>query len=60
MVERLADRNGHRRKELGEVKSVSWGGAQTKGEGRFYELTKNIFFYNCFVAVVSEGKTEDY
>ena len=31
-VEGLADRNGHKCKELGEGKSVSWGGAQTKVE----------------------------
>ena len=33
-VEVLADRNGHIRKVLGEGKSVSWGGARTKGKGR--------------------------
>ena len=33
-VERMADRNGHRQKVLGEGKSVSWGGARTKGKGR--------------------------
>ena len=32
-LEGLADRNGHRRKQVGEGKGVSWGGAQTKGEG---------------------------
>ena len=32
-VEGLANRNGHRRKVVGEGKSVSWGGARTKGEG---------------------------
>ena len=26
-VERLADRNGHIKKEVGKGKSVSWGGA---------------------------------
>ena len=26
-VEGLADRNGHRRKVIGEGKSISWGGA---------------------------------
>ena len=31
---------------LGDGKSVSWGGAQTKGEGRECELTKSMFFYN--------------
>ena len=33
-IEGLANRNGHRSKYVGEGKSVSWGGAQTKGEGR--------------------------
>ena len=33
-VEGLADRNGRRRKVVGEGKSVSWGGARTKGKGR--------------------------
>ena len=30
---------------LGEGESVSWGGAQTKGEGRECELTKNMLFH---------------
>ena len=42
-VEGLAGRNGHRRKVVGEGKSVSWGGARTKGKGRECELTKNMF-----------------
>ena len=42
--EGLADRNGHRSKELGEGKSVCWGDARTKGEGRECKLTKNMFF----------------
>ena len=33
-VEGLADRNGHIRKVVGEGKSFSRGGAQTKGKGR--------------------------
>ena len=41
-VEGLADRNGHRRKVVGEGKSVSWGDARTKGKGRECELTKNM------------------
>ena len=45
-VEGISDRNGHRRKEVGEGKSVSWGGARTKGEGHECELTKKIFFHN--------------
>ena len=31
--EGLADRNGHRRKVVGEGKSVSWGGSRKKGKG---------------------------
>ena len=45
-VEGLADRNGHRRKVVGEGKSVSWGGARTKGKGCECKLTKNIFFHS--------------
>ena len=33
-VEGLAGRNGQKRKVVGEGKSVSWGGARTKGKGR--------------------------
>ena len=42
-VEGLVDSNGHRRKLLGEGKSVSWGGVQTKGKRHECELTKNMF-----------------
>ena len=42
-VEELADRNGHRQKFVGEGKSVSWGGAQTKGKERECKSTKNMF-----------------
>ena len=45
-VEGLADRNGHRRKVVGEGKSVSWGGARTKGKGRECKLTKNMFLHS--------------
>ena len=45
-VEGLADRNGHRRKVVGEGKSVIWGGAQTKGKGRECELTNNMFLHS--------------
>ena len=41
-VEGLADINGHRRKLVGEGKSVSWGGTRTKGGGRECELIKNV------------------
>ena len=46
VVEGLADRNGHRRKEVGKGESVSWGNVKTKGEGRKCELTKIMFFQN--------------
>ena len=45
-VEGLADRNIHRRKVVGEGKSVGWGGARTKGKGREYKLTKNMFLHS--------------
>ena len=45
-VEVLADRNGHRRKVVGEGKSVKWGGARTKGKGRECELTKKMFLHS--------------
>ena len=45
-VEVLADRNRHRRKVVGEEKSVSWGGARTKGKGRECGLTKKMFFHS--------------
>ena len=42
----LADMNVHGRKVVGEGESVSWGGARTKGKGREFELTKNMFFHS--------------
>ena len=45
-VEGLADRNGHIRKVVGEVKRVSWGGAQPKGKGRECKLTKKMFLHS--------------
>ena len=42
-VEGIADNNGNRRTVVGEGKSVSWGGAWTKGNGRTCKLTKNMF-----------------
>ena len=45
-VEGLADMNGHRRKFVGEGKSVSWGGARTKGKGRKCELTNKMFLHS--------------
>ena len=45
-VEGLVDRNGHRRKLVGEGESVSWGGVWNKGKGRECELTKNMFLHS--------------
>ena len=45
-VEGIADRTGHRRKVVGEGKSVSWVGARTKGKGRECELTKKMFLHS--------------
>ena len=44
-VEGIADRNGHRNKEVVKGVNVSWGGTRTKGEGHECELTKTIFFH---------------
>ena len=54
--EGLTDRNGHRRKELGKGKRVSWGGARTKGVGRECELTKKMFFHNYFLQLCLKKK----
>ena len=45
-VEVLIDRNLHRRKVVGEEKSVSWGGTRTKGKGPECEITKNMFLHS--------------
>ena len=45
-IEELADKNEHRRKVVGEGKSVIWGGARTKGKGRECNLTKKMFFHS--------------
>ena len=45
-VEGLADRNGHRRKVVGEGESVSWEGTRTKVKGRKCELTKKMFLHS--------------
>ena len=44
--EGLTDRNVRIRKVVGEEKSVSWGGARTKGKGPEFEITKNMFFHS--------------
>ena len=50
-VEGLAYRNGHIFKGVGEEKSFSLGGEQTKGEGRECKLTKNIVFFSRFLII---------
>ena len=55
-VEGLADRNGNRRKSVGEGKHVSWGGAPIKGKGPNYELTKNMFFHSDFLQLRQKKK----
>ena len=41
--EGVVDNNGIIQKVVDEGTSVSWGGAQTKVEGRKCEVTKNVF-----------------
>ena len=55
-VEGMADRNGHIRKVVGEGKSVSWGGALTKGKGRECKLTKKMFLYIDMLKLCLEKK----
>ena len=45
-VEGFSDRNGHRRKLLGEGKSISWVDARTKVKGRECEFIKNMFLHS--------------
>ena len=59
VVEGLADRNGHIRKVVGEGKSVSWGGARTKGKGRKCKLTKTIFLHSDLLKLCLKKKNED-
>ena len=55
-VQGLADRNGHRRKVVGEEKSVSWGGARTKGKGYDCERTKKMFLHSDLLKLVLKKK----
>ena len=55
-VEGLADRNGHRKKEVGKWESVSWGGARTKGEGRECKLAKNMSFHSDLLKLCHKKK----
>ena len=53
-VEGLDDRNRHRRKVVGEGKSVSWGVARTKDKGYECEITKKMFLHSdLFTALTS-------
>ena len=56
-VEGLADRIGHRRKVLGEGKSVSWGCPRTKGKGRECELTKEMFLHSDLLKLCMKKNT---
>ena len=42
---------------VGEVKSVSWGGAQTKGEVHKCELTKNMFSHSDLLTSLTSSLT---
>ena len=55
-VEGLADRNGHRRKVEGEGKSVSWGGARTKGKGHECERTNKMFLHSYLLKLCLKEK----
>ena len=55
-VEGLADRNGHRRKVVGEGGNVSWGGARTKGKRRECELTKKVFLHGYLLKLCLKEK----
>ena len=41
-VEGVADRNEHRHKLVGEGKSVSWGGARTKGKVHYARRWRSV------------------
>ena len=42
---------------VGEVKSVSWGGARTKGEVHKRELTKNMFLHSELLTSLTSSLT---
>ena len=42
---------------VGEVKSISWGGAQTKGEVHKRELTKNMFLHSDLLTSLTSSLT---
>ena len=43
---------------VGKVKSVSWGGAQTKGEVHKCKLTKNMFLHSDLLTSLSSSLTQ--
>ena len=45
-VQGMDDRNGHRKKVVGEGESGSWGVSRNKGKGRECGITKNIFLHS--------------
>ena len=55
-VEGLADRTEHIQKVVGKGKSISWGGARTKGKGRECELTKNMFVHSDLLKLCPKKK----
>ena len=55
-VEGIADRSWHRKKQVDKGKSVSWGGARTKSEGRECKITKKILFHGDLVKLCKKGK----
>ena len=56
-VEGLSDRSGHRRNLVGKGKSVSCGGARTKGEGRECKLAKKMLFH-CYLLKLCHMKRQ--
>ena len=57
-VDVLSDRNGHRRKVVGEGENISWGGARTKGKGRECKLTKNMFLHSDLLKLCLKEKNK--
>ena len=49
VVEGIYDRDEHKWKLVGEVKSFCWGFAWTKGEAHECKLTKNMFLHIYFL-----------
>ena len=55
-VEGMAGSNGHRRKVVGEGKSVSWGGARSKGKGRECKIDKKMFLHSYLLKLCLKRK----